>query len=61
MACTALDCKIPIFALTGLAPDIPIILLFTFYQTVIYATYDQHFHSESEESSILGRFWGALW
>ena len=30
-------------------PDISIILLFTFYQPVFYATYDQHFPSESEE------------
>ena len=26
-----------------------IFLLFTFYQPVFYATYDQHFPSESEE------------
>ena len=30
-------------------PDISIILLFTFYQPVFYATYDQYFQSESEE------------
>ena len=36
-------------ALTGITPDISIILLFTFYQPVFYATYDQHFPSESEE------------
>ena len=40
---------IPLFALTGITPDISIILLFTFYQPVFYATYDQHFPSESEE------------
>ena len=33
-ACTALDGKIPLFALTGITPDISIILLFTFYQPV---------------------------
>ena len=44
IACTALDGKIP-----GITPDISIILLFTFYQPVFYATYDQHFPSESEE------------
>ena len=49
IACTALDGKIPLLALTGIAPDISIILLFTFYQPVFYATYDQHFPSESEE------------
>ena len=49
IACTALDGKIPLIALTGITPDISIILLFTFYQPVFYATYDQHFPSESEE------------
>ena len=37
------------FLLTGITPDISIILLFTFYQPVFYATYDQNFPSESEE------------
>ena len=49
IACTALDGKIPLLALTGITPDISIILLFNFYQPVFYATYDQHFPSESEE------------
>ena len=49
IAFTALDGKIPLLALTGITPDISIILLFTFYQPVFYATYDQHFPSESEE------------
>ena len=49
IACSALDGKIPLLALTGITPDITIILLFTFYQPVFYATYDQHFPSESEE------------
>ena len=49
IACTALDGKIPLLALSGITPDISIILLFTFYQPVFYATYDQNFPSESEE------------
>ena len=49
IACTAFDGKISLLALTGITPDISIILLFTFYQPVFYATYDQHFPSESEE------------
>ena len=49
IACSALDGKIPLLALTGITPDISIILLFTFYQPVFYATHDQHFLSESEE------------
>ena len=49
IACTALQGKIHLLALTGITLDISIILLFTFYQPVIYATYDQNFPSESEE------------
>ena len=49
IACSALDGNIALLALTGINPDISIILLFTFYQPVFYATYDQHFPSESEE------------
>ena len=49
IACTALDGKIPLLALTGVTPDNSIILLFFFYQHVFYPTYDQNFPSESEE------------
>ena len=49
IACSALDGKIPLLALAGITPDISIILLFTFYQPVFYATYDRHFPSESEK------------
>ena len=49
IACSAFDGNIPLLALTGIPPAISIILLFTFYQPVFYATYDQHFPSESEE------------
>ena len=49
IACSALDGKISFVSLTGMTPDISIILLFTFYQPVFYATYNQHFPSESEE------------
>ena len=59
LACTALDGKIPLFALTGITPDISIILLFTFYQPVFYVTYEQNFPSESEERA--GYWVGTLW
>ena len=49
IACSAFDEKIPSLALTGITPDISIILLFTFFPPVFYATYDQNFPSESEE------------
>ena len=35
----------------GVTPDISIMLLYTFYQPIFYATHDQHFPSESEERS----------
>ena len=35
-------------------PDISIMLLYTFYQPVFYATHDQHFPSESEERAAFG-------
>ncbi|KAL7573453.1 hypothetical protein ACA910_013768 [Epithemia clementina (nom. ined.)] len=37
------------FRLTGITPDISILLLYVFYQKVYYATHDQSFPSESEE------------
>ena len=51
IACAAQDDKIPFFALTGITPDISIILLFTYYQPVFYAAYDQHCPSGSEETA----------
>ena len=41
--------SIPLLVLYGITPDISIMLLYTFYQRVFYATHDQHFPSESEE------------
>ena len=41
--------QLPLFALTGITPEKSIILLFTFYQHVFYATYEQNFPSESKE------------
>ena len=38
----------------GVTPDISIMLLYTFYQPVFYATHDQHFPSETEEHAA---FW----
>ena len=45
----ALNGSIPLLVLYGITPDISILLLYTFYQPVFYATHDQHFPSESEE------------
>ena len=41
--------QVPLQVLYGVIPDIRIILLYTFYQPVFYATHDQHFHPDSEE------------
>ena len=41
--------QVPLQVLYGVAPDISITLLYTFYQPVFYATHDQHFPSYSEE------------
>ena len=40
--------------LYGITSDISIMILYTFYQPVFYATHDQHFPSESEERAA---FW----
>ena len=48
-ACGALNGSIPLLVLYGIPPDISIMLFYTFYQPVLYATHDQHFPSESEE------------
>ena len=54
IACGALNGSIPLLVLYGITPDISIMLLYTFYQPVFYATHDQHFPSESEERAA---FW----
>ena len=41
--------QVPLQVLYDVTPDISIILLYTFYQPVFYATHDQHFPSDSEE------------
>ena len=41
--------QVPLEVLYGVTPDISIILLYTFYQPVFYATHYVHFSSDSEE------------
>ena len=57
IACGALNGSIPLLVLYGITPDISIMLLYTFYQPVFYATHDQHFPSESEERTA---FWAGF-
>ena len=54
IACGALNGSIPLLVLYGSTPDLSIMLLYTFYQPVFYATHDQHFPSASEETAA---FW----
>ena len=49
MSTASLGGQVPLQVLYGVTPDISTMLLYTFYQPVIYATHDQHFPSESEE------------
>ena len=44
----------PLLVLYAISPDISIMLLYTLYHPVFYATHDQHFPSESEEQ---GAYW----
>ena len=38
-----------LFKSYSITPDISIILLYTFYQPIFYATHDEHFPPDSEE------------
>ena len=49
--------QVPLQVLYGVSPDISILLLYTFYQPVFYATHDQYFPSDSEERD---GFWVGL-
>ena len=52
LSCKALDGNVPLGMLYGVSPDISIILLYTFYQPVFYATHNQSYPSVSEESWV---------
>ena len=49
LSCEALAGNVPLGMLYGVSPDISIILLYTFYQPVFYATHNQSYTSASEE------------
>ena len=49
LSCEALDGNVPLGMLYGVSPDISILLLYTFYQPVFYATHNQSYPSVSEE------------
>ena len=60
IACAAQDGKIPLFALTGITPDISIIILFTYYQPVFNATHDQHFLLKVKKGLLTGKALGSI-
>ena len=49
LSCEALGGNVPLGMLNGVSPDISILLLYTFYQPVFYATHNQSYPSASEE------------
>ena len=49
LSCEALDGNVPLGMLYGVSPDISILLLYTLYQPVFYATHNQSYPSVSEE------------
>ena len=64
LSCEALGGKVPLWMLYGVSPDISIILLYTFYQPVFYATHNQSYPSASEESDRIltyGTLLDVLW
>ena len=53
MSCEALKDSVPLAKLYGVTPGISILLLYTFYQSVFYATHNQSFPSTSEDRAAL--------
>ena len=49
LSCDALGGNVPLGMLYGVSPDISILLLYTFYQPVFYASHNQSYPSSSEE------------
>ena len=49
LSCESLGGTVPLGMLYGVSPDISIILLYTFYQPVFFATHNQSYPSVSEE------------
>ncbi len=56
ISCESLKGEIPLTKLHGVSPDISILLIFTFYQSLFYATHNQSFPSESEEKHAGQKF-----
>ena len=48
ISCESLKEQIPLTKLYGVTPDISILMMYTFYQSVYYASHNQSFPSTSE-------------
>ena len=53
ISCESLQGQIPLTKLYGVTPDISILVMYTFYQTVYYPSHNQSFPSTSEEKHVL--------
>ena len=54
ISCESVKGQIPLTKLYGVTPDISILMMYTFYQSVYYASHNQSFPSTSEEKHA---FW----
>ena len=54
ISCESLKGQIPLNELNGVTPDISILIMYTFYQSVYYASHNQSFPSTSEDKHA---FW----
>ena len=54
ISCKSLNGQIPLTKLYGVTPDISIIMMYTFYQSVYYASHNQSFPSTCEKKHA---FW----
>ena len=54
ISCESLKGQIPLTKLYVVTPDISILMIYTFYQSVYYASHNQYFPSTSEEKHA---FW----
>ena len=58
ISCKSLNGQIPLTKLYGVTPDISILMMYTFYQSVYYASHNQSFPSTSEEKHAFGAGFG---
>ena len=54
ISCECLKGQIPLTRLYGVTPDISILMMYTFYQSVYYASHNPSFPSTSEEKHAFG-------